>query len=371
MLTCAIWGSGQIAETHAEMLRANGIAIAAVVSRRAEAARDFAVRWDIPAYGTDPALLFQEDICAVHICTPPALHYEMALECLRRGKHVLCEKPLCLGDDEARTLTRLAEEKGLVCAVNFNVRFHDACQAARAIVQSPDFGRVLLIHGSYLQEFGSLPAPKDWRYDPRLAGNMHAVTEIGSHWVDIAQHISGKRITAVSAQFGAFWPVRQEAGGVMYPDPAPDRIPCPVDSEDAAVLSLRFEGGAIGAVTLSEVSPGRYNHLSLEITGEHGNIWWNAEQSSTLCFARRDGSVRSQLFPFSGAFSGTFRQLMAAFYRDIAAGGASPNPDYPTFRDGLRNAALCNAIYESASGNGRWVALPEEERNASWQPSTN
>lgn len=359
MITAAIWGAGGIAHTHAEALRSCGIPIAAVVSRREEGSQKFAEQWKIPKYGTDPSLLFPEEITCIHICTPANLHYEMVLECLNHGKHVLCEKPLCLEDNQARHLAQVARQKGLVCAVNFNVRFHSACQAAKEMVQSPDFGRVLLIHGNYLQEFGALPAPMDWRYDPSLGGRMHAVTEIGTHWMDIAQHISGKRITAVSAQFGSFWPVRHLEGGMMCAHAAPDRTPVCVSSEDAAIISLRFEDGAIGVVTLSEASQGRYNHLCLEITGEKQNLWWNSEQSNLLSFAQRSGTVQSQVFAFAGGFSDTFRCLVSAFYQDIAAGVPGTDPTYATFRDGMYNVMLCNAVFESAARNSVWVQLPE------------
>lgn len=359
MYTAAIWGSGGIAHNHAEALRANGIAIAAVVSRTAEGSRAFAERWGIDTYGTDPAILFGDGIDCVHICTPPNLHYEMVLRCMEQGKHVICEKPLCFEDGQARHLARMAQEKGLVCAVNFNVRFHAACQAAKEMVQSPDFGRILLLHGNYLQEFGALPAPLDWRYHPALAGKMHAVTEIGTHWMDIAQYISSKKITAVSAQFGSFWPTRHEEGGMMYPDAAPNRNPVSVSSEDAAVISLRFEDGAIGVVTLSEVSQGRYNHLSLEITGEQQNLWWNSEQSNLLSFARRGEPVQSRIFAFAGGFGETFHAMVAAVYRDIAHGSPAAKPEYATFREGMYNVMLCNAIFESASHDSVWVSIAE------------
>lgn len=361
MPTAAIWGAGGIANTHMDALRSNGIAVAAVVSRTEDGARAFAQRWGIPRWGTDPAMLFTPEIDCVHICTPPNLHYEMAVTLLEQGKHVLCEKPLCFSDEQARRLARLAARTGRVCAVNFNVRFHTACQAARKAVQAPDFGRVLLIHGSYLQEFGALPAPVDWRMNPQLAGRMHAVTEIGSHWMDLAQWISTRRITAVSAQFDHFHPTRYVENGVMHAQPGPNRTPMAVDSEDAAVISLRFEDGAMGAVVLSELSQGRCNHLSLEITGEQENLWWNSEQPTLLCRARRGEGVRSQVFAFGSGFADTFRSLIGAVYQDVAAGAPSAQPGYPTFADGMRNVQLCNAVLDSAQHNGAWISVPLQE----------
>lgn len=190
---------------------------------------------------------------------------------------------------------------------------------------------------------------------------MHAVTEIGSHWMDLAQWISARRITAVSAQFDHFHPTRYVENGVMHAQPGPNRTPMAVDSEDAAVISLRFEDGAIGAVVLSELSQGRCNHLSLEITGEQENLWWNSEQPTLLCRARRGEGVRSQVFAFGSGFADTFRSLVGAVYQDVAAGSPSIRPGYPTFADGMRNVQLCNAVLESAQHNGAWISVPLQE----------
>ena len=179
----AIWGAGGIAQTHAMALRAVGIPIRTVVSHSEAGARAFAEQWGIPQWSTDPAALLDESIGSVHVCTPPGLHYEMVRFLLEHGRHVLCEKPLCLDPDEAGELAQLAREKGLACAVNLNVRFHPACQEAKARVADPAFGPVFLVHGAYLQEFHALPAPYGWRYDEAVGGTMRAVTEIGTRWI--------------------------------------------------------------------------------------------------------------------------------------------------------------------------------------------
>lgn len=355
MQTAAIWGAGFIANTHVDALRANGIHIDLIVSRTLEGAKAFAESHGIPRYSDDASLLFDEKIDCVHICTPPNLHYEMAKTLLEHGKNVVCEKPLCLDLADAKALRDMAEKSGLICAVNFNVRFHDACGDARAMVSAPDFGRVLLIHGSYLQEFGAMPTAKTWRYDERLAGKMHAVTEIGSHWMDIAQYISGRRITAVSALFDKFHQTRYVENGMMYDEPAEGRGEYEVASEDAAVITLRFEGGAIGSVTLSELSQGRTNRLTLEVTGEKKNLWWDSENQTALCSAAKGSGVNTRLYPFGTGFNDTFRRLMAAVYADVAAGKVSDKPIYPTFEDGYRNVLLCDAIYRSAVNDAAWV----------------
>jgi predicted dehydrogenase len=329
------------------------------VNINVEKAHEFAVRWGASSWGSDPKLLLGDDIIAVHVCTPPNLHYEMVRFLLENKKHVLCEKPLCLEPWQAEELAALAEENNLTCAVNLNVRYHAACQRARQLVKEPDFGLVLLVHGSYLQEFHALPAPTDWRYDEKLAGQMRAVTEIGTHWLDLAEYISGKRIRSLSALFGNFHPKRNVENGMMHLDSLAkkgDRIN--VSSEDSALIHFRFEDNALGSVVLSEVSHGRLNHLSIEITGEKKNLWWNSEQSTQLHTSKKGEGVNTELFAFgNSSFTDTFQALISNYYTSLNLCTVSQSIKPPTLLDGERLVRLCNAIGKSACQNAAWVEI--------------
>lgn len=357
--TTGIWGAGYIANVHAEALKAAGCSIGAVVDADEKKAEAFAKRHEIKRWGTDPQLLLEDEIGTVHLCTPPNFHYEMVKTLLSHKKNVLCEKPLCFNNEEAEELAELAKTSGKVCAVNFNVRFHMACQKAREIVESETLGRVNLVHGAYLQEFHAFPVPLDWRYNEGLAGKMRAVTEIGTHWLDIAEYISGRKITGIAADFGRFYPERCLDEGMMYPDSDKGRIKekIKVCSEDAAVVNLKFDNGAIGSVVLSEVSQGRINRLSLEVTGEKGNLWWNSEENNMLHTAVKGSGVNTEVFGFGNGFMDTFRELVNCFYQDVRQGRQSENPVYPTFEEGKNIVKLCNAMYESAESEGRWVMV--------------
>lgn len=244
IVKAAIWGTGHIANLHAEALAANGITLAAVVNHRLDKAKEFADTWKVPAYSQDPSILFDPSIDCVHVCTPPGLHYAMLLQLFKHHKHMICEKPLCITNKEADTLNSLWLESGLVCAVNFNVRYHPACQEMKKKVAQGDLGILRLVHGTYLQEFHALPAPDGWRYDPSLGGPLRAVTEIGTHWLDLAQHVTGKSITAVAALLQQHHPERHVSEGWHYP--AQEGIEKPykrakVASEDTALIHLRFQ----------------------------------------------------------------------------------------------------------------------------------
>lgn len=350
-------GAGFAGRSHAAALRAAGVEIAAVITTRPSTARAFAEEWGIPAWGTDLSLALAPDVDAVHICTPPTTHGPLIRQLLAAGKHIVCEKPLSLDTSEAIQLAKLAGQSGRLCAVCFNSRFHMACQKARQLMAAGTFGRPLLIHGSYLQEFHALPSPMDWRYNEAVAGRMRAVTEIGSHWLDLAQYLSGRRAEAVSASFGRFWPRRSLREGIMYP-PDADGEPLEVASEDAAAVTLRFAGGILGNVMLSEVSPGRGNHLALEITCENGALWWNAEDNNRLYTARKGEGVHTEVFAFGNGFDDTFAALFRSFYAAVAAGGTDEIP-WATFADGASVTAACQAMAASADAGSRWVNVEE------------
>lgn len=351
-MKAAIIGGGFAGNMHAAAIRSCGIELAAVVTTREESARRFAEEWNIPRWGTAAELALDDDIDAVHICTPPSTHAKYAKAALLAGKNVFCEKPLCFSTAEAYELAELAEKSGKSCTVTYNVRYHMAVQKARELILGGTFGRPLLIHGSYLQEFHVLPANYDWRYDPELSGSMRAVTEIGSHWIDTAQYISGLKVTDVSAFFGNFFPERIVKNGVMDRvrpgDTDPDFEKIRVNSEDAACVTLRYEGGAMGNVMLSEISPGRGNLLFLEITCENGNLWWNEEENNVLKTAVRGDGVRSEIFAFGNGYNDTFASLMHNFYE---------GREVPTFREAAGIVEVCSAIAASAENNSTWTKV--------------
>jgi predicted dehydrogenase len=363
-MRCAIVGTGLIARTHAETLLAAGHRIACVVNPKLERARAFAREFGAERAAAEIGEALGPDADSVHICTPPALHYEEAKAALGAGKHLVCEKPLCLDPAQARELAALASSRGLVAAVVFNQRFHEACVRARALIAEGAIGEILLVRGSYLQEFHALPAPASWRYDPELAGPMRATTEIGSHWIDLARCWTGLEIEAVSATFGNFTPERRVAGGFMRsPSASAAGEPVAVGSEDAASISLRFSNGALGSLILSEVSHGRVNDLSLEVTGSEASLWWDSEEPYRLHRARKGSGVITETLAFGGGFSDSFASLFGAVYRDIerAARGeplGRAEPPYPDLGDGAANAAVCAAILESSGGGSAWVRVP-------------
>lgn len=356
MVKAAIIGAGFAGDVHAEALRACGVHIETVVCLSTKEAKIFAEKWRIPKWGEEIELALQEEIDVVHICTPPTTHGDMIRRVLQAGKHVICEKPLCLEREEAEELLEMSKNTDRICGLMLNVRYHMACQRAKELVTSGELGKPVLIHGTYMQEFGAFPAPLDWRYNEKTAGKMRTVTEIGTHWLDIAQYISGQKVKAVSAQFGHFHEKRILKEGYTYAeDSGVQGDSLFVESEDAAAINLRYENGAIGTLLLSGVSPGRGNHLSLEITCENGNIWWNEEENNVLNIGRKGEGIKKEVFAFGNGFADTFLSLMRAFYDAVEK--EEKTDKYPGFDNGAAICRVCCAIWESAQKDACWVEI--------------
>ncbi|MEE4194024.1 MAG: Gfo/Idh/MocA family oxidoreductase [Anaerolineae bacterium] len=351
----AIIGTGFVAELHAQVLQGLGHSIIAVVNPTLEKAEAFGNIWGAKHAFDDLNKALDIGLDTVHICTPPISHVEIVKACIAAETHLFCEKPLTVDAGDAAELFRITEEKHLIHALNFNNRFYAVCEQARQAIATEDFGSPYLIHGNYLQEFHALPDFYSWRYKPEVAGPMRAVTEIGSHWIDLARYWSGLEIEAVSAVFGCFQPDRKLVDGIMHP-PADDAN-LHIASEDAAAVFLRFSNGAMGNMMLSEVSHGRGNQLKLEVSSGAKSIWWNSEYPYQLHHAKKFAGVTTQTFPFGHGFMGTFTDCMTAFYEDVEEGKVNPQPRYATFKDGAVNAAICDAIYLSATHASQWTPV--------------
>lgn len=351
----AIIGTGFSASIHAKILNRLGVEITAVVNPNVDAAQAFAAQYGAKYAETTTTAALNYGVDSVHICTPPISHVEIIRECIEAKVHLFSEKPLSIDPKNARELYVLAEEKNLIHAVNFNNRFYEAAKQAKQAIADNAFGSPYLIHGIYLQEFHALPDYYSWRYKPEIAGPMRAVTEIGSHWFDLARYWTGLEIEAVSANFGCFTPNRTRSEGMMYP--STEKTNLHVASEDAAAISLRFNNGAMGSVLLSEVSHGRSNQLRMEVSSGTNSLWWDSEMPYHLNQAKKFSGATTQSYSFGNGFLGTFHDCLSSFYDDVQAESRNDNPAYATFLDGAENALICDAAYESAHNSSKWIEI--------------
>ena len=372
MTRAAVVGTGFIGVVHVEALRRIGVEVTGVVGSSPERARQ---KPGLPEpYESLEAMLDDDRVRVVHLTTPNHLHYPQVKAVLAAGKHVVCEKPLALTSQESGELLRLAEESGLVHCTNYNLRFYPLLHEARQRVLDGELGRVWNAHGTYIQDWLQQVTDWNWRLDPELGGSLRAVADIGTHWLDLTGWITGRRVASVFADLYTVHPVRHVPTGPVetYADPgAVERVDRPMSTEDVAHVLLRYEDGTRGQVTISQVSAGRKNHLSLELDGSEGALAWSSERHEELWLGHRDRANELLLRdpalmrgPLRGDYPGghaegytdTFKQLYRAVYAAVEEGRMPAEPDFPTFADGHEEILLGEAIARSAREE-RWVEV--------------
>jgi len=362
-------GLGFIGPAHIEALRRiPGIEVVAISETSEELAKSKAEQLGIPKYYGNFNDLLKEDIDCVHICTPNFLHYEMAKAALLSGKHVVCEKPLATTIAEGQELLKLAQEKGLVHAVHFNIRYYPLIRQMKVMREKGELGEIYSIIGSYLQDWLFYATDYNWRLEPELSGKSKAVADIGSHLMDLLEYISGLKITEVMADFKTIHPKRKKplkpvetfTGKILQPE---DYAEVPISTEDYATVMLRFDTGNKGVITVSQVAAGRKNRLILEISGSKQTFVWNSESPNELWIGKRDAANHvllrdpslfdkesAALISFPGGhnegFPDTSKQMFKEVYENIRK-GTMEGAKFPTFADGLRELILCERILES------------------------
>ena len=373
----AVVGTGFIGLVHVEALRRLGVEVTGIVGSSPDRVREKARSFPLPEpYESFEAMLADPRVDVVHITSPNHLHHPQAKAALEAGKHVVCEKPLGLDSTETGELLRLARASGLVHAVNFNIRFYPQCREARERTAAGSLGDVRLVTGSYLQDWLMYDTDWNWRLERRHGGALRAVGDIGSHWIDLITYNTGCRVASVMADLTTFLPRRRQPTGPVETfateaGAGSETVAIDIDTEDTASILLRFESGARGAFTVSQLSAGRKNALSFQVDGSRAALAWLAERPDELWIGHRDepnqvllrdpalltraaAALASVPGGHAEGFENTFRELYRAVYRAVAAGGPSDEPDYPTFADGHEETLIGEAIAASAR-EGRWT----------------
>jgi predicted dehydrogenase len=378
-LAAAVVGTGFMGPVHTEGLRRLGIRVIGILGSSEEKSRRAADALGLEkAYPNLEALLEDDEVQSVHVTSPNRLHLEQAGRCLEAGKHVLCEKPLAMTSDESAKLVQLAEESGLVVGVNYNLRFFPVNFEARHKVQQGEVGDVVSIYGSYVQDWLLYPTDYNWRVIAEQGGKARTIGDIGTHWMDLMQFITGLEIEAVFADLKTVYPIRRRPlgevetfSGKVQDVQATEEIG--IETEDLGAVLLHFKGGAHGSLWVSQMTAGRKNCQRYEISGTNSAIAWNSEQPNDLWIGHRDranevllrdpGLVSDAARAFisypgghNEGYGDTFKQCFKAFYDYIAAGDFGAETDFATFADGHKEILLCEAILKSHS-EGKWVAL--------------
>ena len=372
----AIFGTGFMGRVHLDALRRlESVEVVAFASRNLEAARRLGEGFGISAFTTDyREILGDPNIDAVHILTPNALHYSMAKDALLAGKHVACEKPLTTTVEAARELVELAEKEGLRNCVCHNLRYYPMVQQLRRMREAGELGEILSLQGSYSQDWLLYDTDWNWRIDSQAGGASRCMADIGSHWFDMVEHVTGLRVSSLVADLKTFHPTRKQprhsvesfANKLLGPEDTIDRA---VDTEDFGTVLFHMGDRARGSMVASQVSAGRKNRLSIEVYGSKAGASWDQERPNELWIGHRDTGneiilkdpallkpeARSYADLPGGHAEGyddSHKQLLRRFYASVADPGVAP--EYPEFVDGLRQLAILKTELESHSTR-RWI----------------
>ena len=372
----AVIGAGFMGRVHTEAIRRLGnVEVAAVAGISEDEGRSFGAAHGIPkTTGDYRTLVADPSIDAVHVCTPNVLHHPISKAFMEAGKHVLCEKPLALSAKEALDLVETARKTGVVTCVNHNLRYYPVVQQARQMIQRGELGEILIVQGTYSQDWLLYDTDFNWRIESRDNGPVRAIGDIGSHWMDMIQHLTGLKIKSLCADLAIFHKTRKKPkfavqafeGKTLRPD---DYDLIDIDTDDYGAVLLRLGDRARGAFTVSQASAGCKNRFQWEIFGTKAGLIWNQEKPDELWIGHRNSPNElilkdpSLFHPEAAAFADlpgghsegyddAHKQVFRHFYKKIA--DPSAPVDFPTLEDGHWGMHLLERILESVAKRG-WV----------------
>ena len=301
----------------------------------------------------------------------------MAKDALLAGKHVICEKPLATTVEQAQELVSLALRQKVRNCICHNLRCYPMVQHMRCLREAGDLGEILVVQGTYFQDWLFYDTDWNWRVDSKAGGPSRVMADVGSHWFDMAEHVTGLRVTTLCADLQTFHTTRKQpkhavetfANKLLGPE---DYIEKTVDTEDFGAVVFHLGARTRGSFTASQVSAGRKNRLSIEICGTRSSVAWDQERPNELWLGHRDSGNQivlkdpSLLKPAARAYADlpgghsegyddTFKQLFRRFHASI--GEMDGTPEYPQFADGLRQLTIVNAALHSHRTRA-WVDVP-------------
>lgn len=381
MLTAAVVGTGFIGPVHVEALKRAGVNVRGVLGLTPERSKVTAQALGLQvAYSSYNELLGDPNVNVVHITTPNKEHLDMARRAILAGKHVICEKPLTMTSVESAELVTLAQQHPqLVAAVNYNIRFYPLVQHAHDLISSGELGEIYAVRGGYIQDWLLFDTDWNWRLVPSEGGELRAISDIGTHWMDLVGFVTGLKISAVLADLATFVPQRKKPRQALATFKGKEQTDSTeydvvdIKTDDWGSVLFKYENGARGSMNVSQVSAGRKNMLTFEVSGSHASLAWNSENPNELWLGYRDKpngllikdpslmsengrKYNSQPGGHAEGFPDTFKQLYLSVYGYISKGDFSAPKPFPTFEDGHHEMILCDAIAMSNTKQ-QWVVL--------------
>jgi predicted dehydrogenase len=376
----AVIGTGFIGTVHVQALRRLGVDVRGVLGSSAERGATRAAEIGVArAYADLDALLSDDAVDVVHVTSPNHAHFEQVKALLSAGKHVICEKPLAMTSAQSAEMVALAEASNRVCAVCYNIRFYPLNQQAHGMVAAGEIGAPRFVTGHYHQDWLAKPTDWNWRLQSEMGGALRSVGDIGTHWVDLMSFITGQKVTEVFAELTTFIREREKPAGPVesFATATGTTETVTVDTDDTATIMLRFDGGARGVMSTSQINVGRKNSLQWDVAGAKASLGWDSETPDHLFVGHRDAPNQSLMRDFGlmntqgvaaatlppghvEGFADTFFNFFRAVYSDVAAGSRQVASTWASFADGHYEMMFCDAVLRSAK-EGRWVTLGARE----------
>jgi predicted dehydrogenase len=370
-LRVAVAGTGFIGRVHVASARRAGAEVVAVAASSPERSRRAAEALRVPVGADSAEQLLEHGIDVLHVATPNHLHTPLAVAALDAGVHVVLEKPVALDRADAQALMSAAQGRDLVVAVPFVYRFYPTVRHARELVRTGEVGDVRLLHGHYLQDWLALPGDMNWRVDQAQGGASRAFADIGSHWCDLLQFVTGSRITRVLARTSTVVPERAAVALESFSTAADSTATQAVGGEDVATVLLETATGVLGSLVVSQVSHGRKNRLWFEVDGSTCSVSFDQEHPEQLWVGGRSESrtiVRdpAHLAPAAARYATLpaghpqgYGDCFDAFVADAYAAVSGDKPDgLPGLADGVAAVALTDAVVRSARTQS-WVDVED------------
>ena len=371
-----IVGIGFIGAIHVEQLRRLGnvdvVAITDMDNPQEKAEKLFIPK----GYSDYKEMIEKENLDCIHICTPNVTHFDIAMYAMSKGINVVCEKPMTTSIENAQKMANYAKEKGLVCAMNFNCRFYPMAYQMYQMVKSGEMGNIYTIHGGYLQDWLFLDTDYSWRLEPEISGATRAFGDIGTHWLDLVEFVTGLKVTEVLADFEIFHKTRKKplkpidtfSGMALRPEDYQD---VKIETEDYATVLFHMNNGAHACCNISQLFAGKKNQMIVAVAGSKCSARWDSEDSNALWIGRRerdngqlvkDPSILApdtrKVISYPGGhvegFPDTFKQNFKRIYAAIA--GDQSQHEFATFEAGLRETVICDKIVQSAKER-KWVSI--------------
>ena len=368
-------GTGFIGVAHVEALRRLGnVEVTAITDTQDHKIK--AEMMNIPnSFADYKEMMDTLELDMIHICTPNNTHHEIAMYAMKKGINVVCEKPMTKTAEEAKEMCEYAKAHNIVNAVNFHNRFNPMVHQIKRMASGGELGEIISVHGGYIQDWLLLETDFNWRINSKESGQTRAVADIGSHWIDTVEYITQLKVTEVFAEFLTYHKKRKkilkpvETFSKAQADAEYEEVL--IDTEDIAMVMLRFDNGAIGNAFISQMFSGRKNKISIFIGGSKQSAEWDSERLNEMIIGERDNFNKifdkdpailnpetQKIVDYPGGhvegFPDTFKQCFRQVYSSIA--DKEKKYDFATFEDGYRQMILEEKIFESAN-SGKWVKV--------------